>query len=83
MITGDPTRRSKKYPVGEGSQGELGERAIEWVCLRYGTGNVGYDDNGTGFPTTDCEAGFNVSNFHLVPLTLSWLTVDSDSGQAS
>lgn len=61
MITGNPTRRSKKYPIGQGSQGELGERAIQWSCLRYGTGNNGYDDNGTGFPTTDCEAGFNVS----------------------
>ncbi|EPQ54999.1 hypothetical protein GLOTRDRAFT_105878 [Gloeophyllum trabeum ATCC 11539] len=60
MITGDPRRRSKKYPVGEGSQGELSERAIQWSCLRYGSAE-GYDNtNGTGFPWTDCESGFNV-----------------------
>ncbi|TFK45567.1 hypothetical protein OE88DRAFT_1113852 [Heliocybe sulcata] len=60
MITGNPMRRSKQFAVGEGSQGELRERAVQWSCLRYGTSNEGYDNtNGTGFPWTDCEAGFN------------------------
>ncbi|TFK51155.1 hypothetical protein OE88DRAFT_1630321 [Heliocybe sulcata] len=58
MTTGNPARRSKKYAVGEGSQGELSERAAHWVCLRYGAGNEGRT-NGTGFPWTDCESGLN------------------------
>ncbi|KAF7333849.1 WSC domain protein [Mycena venus] len=61
MITGDPKRRSKKFPIGLGTQEELRERAIQWSCLRYSVGLPGYDDNGTGFPTTDCESGLNVS----------------------
>ncbi|KAF7351502.1 WSC domain protein [Mycena sanguinolenta] len=63
MITGNPARRSKKYPVGLGTQDELRERAIQWSCLRYSAGQPGYDDNGTGFPTTDCESGFNYVQF--------------------
>ncbi|KAH7929788.1 hypothetical protein BV22DRAFT_1001996 [Leucogyrophana mollusca] len=57
MISGNPALRTKKYTEGEGSQGELAERAIQWSCLRYTTNSSGYD--GHGFPTTDCEAGFN------------------------
>ncbi|KAJ7680105.1 hypothetical protein B0H17DRAFT_1206094 [Mycena rosella] len=60
MITGDPRRRSKKFAVGLGTQDELRERAIQWSCLRYNAGLPGYDDNGTGFPTTDCESGLNL-----------------------
>jgi hypothetical protein len=56
MVSGNPKKRSKQYAVGEGSQGELAERAIFWSCLRYGTA-PGYD--GYGFPTTDCESGLN------------------------
>ncbi|KAG9084865.1 hypothetical protein FS749_004892 [Ceratobasidium sp. UAMH 11750] len=54
MISGNPVARSKKYTEGEGSQTELRERAVKWACLRYGTSSPGH-----GFPTTDCEAGFN------------------------
>jgi hypothetical protein len=46
MLSGNPARRSKKYPVGQGSQGELAERATQWSCLRYSAGKPGYDDNG-------------------------------------
>ncbi|KAJ7775838.1 hypothetical protein B0H14DRAFT_3588167 [Mycena olivaceomarginata] len=59
MITGDPKHRSKKFAIGLGTQEELRERAIQWSCLRYTVGLPGYDDNGTGFPTTDCESGLN------------------------
>ncbi|KAF7359970.1 WSC domain protein [Mycena venus] len=59
MITNDPKRRSKKFPIGLGTQEELRERAVQWSCLRYSVGLPGYDDNGTGFPTTDCESGLN------------------------
>jgi hypothetical protein len=41
MITGDPTRRTKRYPIGLGTQGELRERAAHWSCLRYGTNAQG------------------------------------------
>lgn len=58
MISGNPMLRSKKYPEGEGSQAELAERAITWSCLRYSVNKPNYD--GHGFPTTDCETGFNV-----------------------
>jgi hypothetical protein len=64
MLSGDPTRRTKRWPVGLGTQAELAERAAQWTCLRYNTANsVGYDstDKNTGFPSTDCEAGFQVS----------------------
>jgi hypothetical protein len=46
MISGSPTRRSKKYTVGEGSQAELAERAVEWECLRY-TVTAGYNSANT------------------------------------
>ncbi|TFK23892.1 hypothetical protein FA15DRAFT_670095 [Coprinopsis marcescibilis] len=58
MMSGDPARRSRKRPRMEGSQAELRERALQWSCLRY-PDNEGYDDEGRGFPTTDCESGFN------------------------
>ncbi|KAG6822982.1 hypothetical protein H0H93_004454, partial [Arthromyces matolae] len=58
MLTGNPAARSHVYPPGEGSQGELRERAIQWSCLRYTQGVAGYDSNGQGFPTTDCESAF-------------------------
>ncbi|KAK7055313.1 WSC domain protein [Favolaschia claudopus] len=75
MITGSPARRSKKFPVGEGSQGELAERAIQWSCLRYTANLPGYDDNGTGFPTTDCESGLN-ARLHM---PACWDGVNLDS----
>lgn len=56
MIAGNALSRSKKYVDGEGSQAELRERSAQWSCLRYPNAD-GYD--GHGFPTTDCEAGFN------------------------
>jgi hypothetical protein len=73
MLSGDPTRRTKRWPVGLGTQAELAERATQWTCLRYNTpGAEGYDDNGAGFPTTDCEAGFQVRM--RLPLHLHELT---------
>ncbi|KJA22476.1 hypothetical protein HYPSUDRAFT_40849 [Hypholoma sublateritium FD-334 SS-4] len=77
MISGDPTRRSRKYTPGEGSQGELAERAIEWECLRY-TSATGYNSAAAGsggFPTTDCEDGLN-SRIHL---PACWDGVNLDS----
>jgi hypothetical protein len=56
MLSGDPTRRTKRWPAGLGTQAELAERAAQWTCLRAGT--AGYGDSGAGFPTTDCEIGF-------------------------
>ncbi|KAG6910694.1 hypothetical protein DXG01_008738 [Tephrocybe rancida] len=73
MLTGNPTARSKKYTPGEGSQAELRERAIAWACLRYTTSNPGYE--GYGFPTTDCEAGFN-ARLHM---PACWDGVNLDS----
>ncbi|KAF8169957.1 hypothetical protein K438DRAFT_1982857 [Mycena galopus ATCC 62051] len=75
MITGNPTRRNKTYPVGLGTQAELAERAVQWSCLRYTDGQTGYDDNGTGFPTTDCEAGFS-ARLHM---PACWDGVNLDS----
>ncbi|KZW02975.1 hypothetical protein EXIGLDRAFT_636604 [Exidia glandulosa HHB12029] len=62
MLAGDMTLRSKKFEDGEGSQGELAERALKWSCLRYTDGATGYD--GYGFPNTRCEAGFQ-SRLHM------------------
>jgi len=56
MLTGDMTRRVKRYEDGEGSQAELEERATKFTCLRYTAGASGYD--GYGFPNTRCEGGF-------------------------
>ncbi|KAL0961314.1 hypothetical protein HGRIS_006272 [Hohenbuehelia grisea] len=72
MLSGNPTARSKKYAVGEGSQGELRERAVEWACLRY-PNEAGY--NGYGFPTTDCEAGLNAR----IHMPACWDGVNLDS----
>jgi len=72
MITGNPAARSKKYPNLQGSQGELAERAIGWSCLRY-PNHAGYD--GFGFPTTNCEAGFN-ARLHM---PACWDGVNLDS----
>ncbi|KAK7042128.1 WSC domain protein [Favolaschia claudopus] len=85
MLTGNPTRRTKKFPVGQGSQGELAERAIQWSCLRYTAGLPGYDDNGTGFPTTDCESGLNArlhsiqSDHDIAPVPACWDGKNLDS----
>ncbi|KAG8886304.1 hypothetical protein FRB98_001324 [Tulasnella sp. 332] len=57
MLSGNAAKRSQVYPVGQGSQGELAERALIGTCLRYNTDSPGY--NYYGFPTTDCEAGLN------------------------
>ncbi|PPQ96696.1 hypothetical protein CVT26_010248 [Gymnopilus dilepis] len=78
MISGSPTRRSRKFTPGEGSQGELAERAIEWECLRYTNSSTpGYNSDQTvgGFPTTDCEAGLN-SRIHF-PSCWDGVNVDS------
>lgn len=68
MITGSPTRRSRKwfvfsspikaeswtterYTAGAegtvGTQAELAERAIQWICLRYSAGLPDYDYTST------------------------------------
>ncbi|KAJ7800475.1 hypothetical protein B0H14DRAFT_3113904 [Mycena olivaceomarginata] len=75
MLTGDAKRRSKRYPVGLGTQAELRERAVQWSCLRYSAGQTGYDDNGTGFPTTNCESGLN-ARLHM---PACWDGVNLDS----
>ncbi|KAF8753690.1 hypothetical protein RHS01_06668 [Rhizoctonia solani] len=62
MISGNPRSRSKKFAAETGSQDELRERATKWACLRYTGGQTGYE--GYGFPTTDCEAGFQ-ARLHL------------------
>ncbi|PBK62265.1 hypothetical protein ARMSODRAFT_964281 [Armillaria solidipes] len=74
MITGDPRKRSFQYPTGLGTQAELAERAIAWICLRYTTSNPDYGGTG-GFPTTDCEAGFQ-SRLHF-PACWDGVNVDS------
>ncbi|KAK0199439.1 hypothetical protein DFS33DRAFT_233960 [Desarmillaria ectypa] len=74
MITGDPRKRSFKYPTGLGTQAELAERAIAWICLRYTTSNPDYGGTG-GFPHTDCEAGFQ-SRLHF-PACWDGVHVDS------
>lgn len=62
MISGSPQARSSKS-VTSGSQEDLAQRAVQWACLRYGSGNSGYEGVG-GFPTTTCEAGFQ-SRLHF------------------
>ncbi|KAG9088375.1 hypothetical protein FRC06_002059 [Ceratobasidium sp. 370] len=62
MVSGNAYSRSKKYAEGLGTQAELRERAAGWICLRYTTNNPSYE--GHGFPTTDCEAGFQ-SRLHM------------------
>ncbi|KAJ6492538.1 hypothetical protein C8R47DRAFT_432028 [Mycena vitilis] len=83
MITGDPTRRSKKYTFRSGGQGELRERAIQWVCLRYSANETDVYNNGdltTGFPDTDCESGFN-ARLHM-PACWDGLHTDSADHQS-
>ncbi|PPQ69884.1 hypothetical protein CVT25_005589 [Psilocybe cyanescens] len=77
MISGDPTRRSRKYSTGQGSQAELAERAVEWECLRYTSSTAGYSsvDNGPGFPNTDCESGLNAR----IHMPACWDGVNLDS----
>jgi len=77
MISGSPVRRARKFTPGQGSQGELAERAIEWECLRYTTSSTGYNsvNSLTGFPTTDCEAGLN-ARIHM-PACWDGVNVDS------
>ncbi|KAJ7888185.1 hypothetical protein B0H14DRAFT_3718198 [Mycena olivaceomarginata] len=77
MIAGDPKRRSKKFAVGLGTQEELRERAVQWSCLRFlpqACLAMVYD-NGTGFPTTNCESGLN-SRLHM---PACWDGVNLDS----
>ncbi|KAF8602380.1 hypothetical protein BDV93DRAFT_545387 [Ceratobasidium sp. AG-I] len=62
MITGNPRARSKKYESGLGTQAELAERAVGWACLRYP--DYPQTDGIGGFPTTDCESGFQ-SRLHF------------------
>ncbi|EIW82574.1 hypothetical protein CONPUDRAFT_120670 [Coniophora puteana RWD-64-598 SS2] len=57
MISGDVTSRSSQGGQGYDNQQELAQSAIQWYCLRYTTSDPDYV--GYGFPTTDCEAGFN------------------------
>jgi len=73
MISGNPTLRTKKFAEGLGTQDELRERAIQWSCLRYTNGQTGYD--GHGFPTTDCESGFNAR----IHMPACWDGVNLDS----
>lgn len=37
MLSGNAAKRAQIYPIGEGSQGELAERALVGICLRYTT----------------------------------------------
>ncbi|KAF9552842.1 hypothetical protein CPC08DRAFT_767996 [Agrocybe pediades] len=79
MISGSPTRRSRKFTPGEGSQAELAERAVEWECLRYTTDYAtGYNNmnGGPGFPNTDCEAGLN-ARIHM-PACWDGVNLDSE-----
>ncbi|KAJ7629679.1 hypothetical protein DFH06DRAFT_1102218 [Mycena polygramma] len=83
MITGDPTRRSKKYTFGLGTQEELRERAIQWVCLRYSANETDVYNNGNataGFPDTDCESGFN-ARLHM-PACWDGIRPDSPDHQS-
>jgi len=78
MISGSPTRRSRKYTPNSGGQGELAERAIQWTCLRYNApGQTGYDSTLTnaGWPNTTCEAGFQAR----VHMPACWDGVNLDS----
>ncbi|KAF8158279.1 hypothetical protein B0H34DRAFT_846084 [Crassisporium funariophilum] len=77
MISGNPRSRSKKFAVGEGSQGELRERAVHWACLRYPS-SAGYESD--GFPTTDCESGLN-ARVHM-PACWDGKNVDSPDHMA-
>ncbi|KIY62290.1 hypothetical protein CYLTODRAFT_494741 [Cylindrobasidium torrendii FP15055 ss-10] len=73
MISGSPQARSSKS-VTAGSQEDLAQRAVQWACLRYSSGNSGYEGVG-GFPTTNCESGFQ-SRLHFPSC---WDGVNTDS----
>ncbi|PPQ99226.1 hypothetical protein CVT24_009245 [Panaeolus cyanescens] len=85
MMSGNPNRRTKKYPyvsgVGfAGTQEELKERAIEWTCLRYINSTAsGYDSTTSigakGFPSTNCEVGVNLR----IHMPACWDGVNLDS----
>ena len=40
MLSGSAAKRAQIYPVGQGSQGELAERALIGMCLRYTTNKL-------------------------------------------
>ncbi|KAF8652283.1 hypothetical protein AX16_004472 [Volvariella volvacea WC 439] len=73
MISGNPAARSRKLPDSDKSQAGLAEQAIFWACLRYTTPYPEY--HGHGWPTTDCEAGFN-ARVHM-PACWDGINVDS------
>ncbi|KAF9534478.1 hypothetical protein CPB83DRAFT_804460 [Crepidotus variabilis] len=73
MISGNVKSRSQKYPPNQGTQAELAERAVKYICLRYSAGKADYE--GYGFPTTDCEAGFQ-ARIHM-PACWDGKNVDS------
>jgi len=77
MISGDAQRRGRKFQLGQGSQAELAERALEWDCLRYPK-NASYNSirsGAQGFPTTDCEAAL-ITRIHF---PACWDGVNLDS----
>ncbi|KAG7093489.1 hypothetical protein E1B28_007163 [Marasmius oreades] len=74
MLSGNPVLRTKKTTNGAGTQQELAERAIQWACLRYTSTAPSYNGIG-GFPTTNCEAGFQ-SRLHF-PACWDGKNVDS------
>lgn len=63
MISGDAKKRSFNEDAERGTPEELAQRAVQWSCLRYGSGNDGYDGVGD-FPTTNCESGYQ-SRLHF------------------
>ncbi|KIY72101.1 hypothetical protein CYLTODRAFT_389321 [Cylindrobasidium torrendii FP15055 ss-10] len=75
MISGDAKKRSFNENAERGTPEELAQRAVQWSCLRYGSGNDGYDGVG-GFPTTNCESGYQ-SRLHF-PSCWDGENVDSD-----
>jgi len=77
MVSGNPRRRGRKFQPGDGSQGGLAERALEWECLRYPK-NISYNNlraGVQGFPTTDCEDGL-IMRVHM-PACWDGVNVDS------
>ncbi|KAJ7032549.1 hypothetical protein C8F04DRAFT_1261843 [Mycena alexandri] len=65
MITGDPKRRTKKICYWPGNPGRVARTRDP----------MGFLGGGTGFPTTDCEAGFN-ARLHM---PACWDGVNLDS----
>jgi len=77
MLSGDVRRRVRRFRPGDGSQGELAERALQWECLRYPK-NISYNSlrlGAQGFPTTDCEGGL-IMHIHM-PACWDGVNVDS------